>query len=225
MQYLAWRTLMNRHTNVTLSFLPVGHTKFAPDWCFALFKCAYRQTKVESLQSIARVVNTSAECNFAQLVSREDGSTVVPKYNWTDLFATRMRKIAGIKKFHHFRMSSSSPGNVFAKEYSDSAEVTFKLLKEAWTPDAAELPTVISPHGLSVDCQCYLYNSICSFCPDDDKDTVCPLSSIPKPHAISGDTPNLDPMEDEPASPPKRLKRTCGICEQEGHVRQSCPDK
>ena len=83
-----------------------------------------------NLQSIARVVNTSAECNFAQLVYTEDGSTVVPTYNWTDFFATRMRKIVGIKTFHHFRMSSSSPGNVFAKEYSDSVEVPFKLLKE-----------------------------------------------------------------------------------------------
>ena len=32
-----------------------------------------------------------------------------------------MRKIVGIKTFHHFRMSSYSPGDVFAKEYSDSA--------------------------------------------------------------------------------------------------------
>ena len=27
MQYIVWRTLTNRHTNVTLSFFPVGHTK------------------------------------------------------------------------------------------------------------------------------------------------------------------------------------------------------
>ena len=44
MQYLIWRTITNRHTNITLSFLPVGHTKFAPDWCFGLFKCSYRRT-------------------------------------------------------------------------------------------------------------------------------------------------------------------------------------
>ena len=225
MQYLAWCTLTNRHTNVTLSFLPVGHRRFAPDWCIGLYKRAYRRTKVGNLQFIARVVNTFAECNFALLVSTEDGSTVVPTYNWTDFFATQMRKIVGIKKFHHFTMSSSSPCDVFAKEYGDSAKVTFKLLKELWNPDATELPTVISPHGLSVDCQWYLYDSIRPFCPDDDKDTVCPLPSNPKSHASRRGTPNLDPKEDKPASPPKRRKQTCGICEQEGHDRQSCQDK
>ena len=60
------------------------------------------------------VANTSAECNFAQCVSTEDGSTVVSTYNWMDFFATQVRKIVGIRKFHHFRMSSSSLGNVFA---------------------------------------------------------------------------------------------------------------
>jgi hypothetical protein len=57
--YLVWRTLTNRHTNITLSFLPVGHTKFSPDWCFGLLKRQYRRTKVGSLQAIAEVVNTS----------------------------------------------------------------------------------------------------------------------------------------------------------------------
>ena len=46
MQYLAWRTLTNRHTSITLSFLLVGHTKFASYWCFGLFKHHYRCTKV-----------------------------------------------------------------------------------------------------------------------------------------------------------------------------------
>ena len=101
-----------------------------------------------SLLSIAQVVNTSADCNIAQLVAREDGSIIVPTYNWTDFFATRMKKIAGIKKFHHFRALSSSPGDVFVRVRSDSAEVRFPLLKEPWTLDADKFPSVIPPHGL-----------------------------------------------------------------------------
>ena len=31
--YLAWRVMCGLHKNITLSFLVVGHTKFAPDWC------------------------------------------------------------------------------------------------------------------------------------------------------------------------------------------------
>ena len=114
-QYLVWRTLTGQHTNVTLSFLPVGLTKFSPDWCFGLFKHAFRRTKVSSMEGIAEVVTNSAQCNEAQLVSREDGSIIVPSYDWTGFLAPHMKKIVGIKNFHHFRMSSSSPGDVFQR--------------------------------------------------------------------------------------------------------------
>ena len=221
MQYLVWRTITNRHANITLSFLSVGHTKGVPDWCFGLFKRSYRRTKVRSLLAIAQVVNSSADCTFSLLVVREDGSTIVPMYNWTDFFAPQM-KISGIKKFHHFRVSSSSPGLVFAKQWSDSPEVTFKVLKEPWTPAVDELPAVVPPRGLSTERQWYLYDSIRQFCPDNDMDTVCPLPSVPKPCTSREGTPILEP--DGPASPPpKRRKRTCGLCNQEGHDRRSCP--
>lgn len=178
-QYLVWRTLTNRHTNITLSFLPVGHTKFSPDWCFGLFKRMYRKTKVGSLSSISECVNKSAQCNFAQLVSREDGSTIVQTCDWTDYFAPRMKKITGIKKYHHFRLSSASPGTIFVKERSDSVEVEVDLLKDPWNPDVDELPPVVPPRGLNADRQWYLYEQIRPFCPLEDQDSVCPLPSVP----------------------------------------------
>lgn len=147
---LGTRLLTGRHTSITLSFLPVGHTKLSPDWCFGLFKHQYRKTKVGSLQSIAEVINKSAECNHAQLVSREDGSTIIPTFNWTDFFAPKMKKIRGIKKLHHFRMDSASPGCVFAKEQCDTPKVKYNLLKAPWTPDDDALPSVVPPHGLNV---------------------------------------------------------------------------
>ena len=94
MQYLIWQVLTGRHTSITLSFLVVGHTKFAPDWCFGLFKRRFRRMKVDSLQSIAQVVNDSAECNFAQLVAPEDGSVIVQTFYWTDFFAPHLKRIA-----------------------------------------------------------------------------------------------------------------------------------
>ena len=75
-QYLAWRAMTGRHTQITLSFLVVGHTKFAPDWCFGLFKRLFRRTKVGSLKGIAQVANDSAVCNCAQLNCTEDGIVV-----------------------------------------------------------------------------------------------------------------------------------------------------
>ena len=99
LQYLAWRAMTGRHTQITLSFLVVGHTKFAPDWCFGLFKRLFRRTKVGSLKGIAQVANDSTVCNCGQLNCTEDGTVMVPIYNWTYFFATRFRKIPGIKKY------------------------------------------------------------------------------------------------------------------------------
>ena len=45
-------------------------------------------------------------------------------------------------------MSSSS-------QWSDSPEVTFKLLKVPWTLAVDELPAVVPPHGLSTEWQWY----------------------------------------------------------------------
>ena len=225
-QYLAWRVMTNRHTNITLSFLPVGHTKFSPDWCFGLFKRQYRRTKVGSLQNITEVVNTSAECNVAQLVSHQDGTTIVPTLDWTDFFATKLKKIQGIKKLHHFRFTSS-PGHVFVKERSDTVERDIDLLKEPWTPDADTKPDVVPPKGLSPDRQWYLYEQIRPFCPPDDQDSVCPLPSVPRPGGSKRGTPHPEGvLPDSPASsPPPKRQRTCGICHGVGHDRRSCPDK
>ena len=99
-------------------------------------------TKVGSLADVA------AECNFAQLVS---DTTVAPTHDWSDFFATWMKKVLSIKKLHHFKISSLFPIKVFVKEHSNSGEVAFDVLKGPWTPDADELPTVILPSGLTPD--------------------------------------------------------------------------
>ena len=203
-QYLLWRTLTDRHTDITLSFLVVGHTKFSPDWCFGLFKRLYKRMKVGSLKGVAEVANKSAECNFAQLVSSEDGTTIVPTYDWTSFFVPHLRKLPGIKKIHHFRMSSSQPGFIFIKEHSDTAEVKFSMLKEPWSPDKDDLPEVIPPRGLSAERQWYLYEQIRPFCPDEDKDTTCLMPTVPKP---GRSTPAPEEEVEETPCPPKR-KRT-----------------
>ena len=200
-QYLLWRTLTDRHTDITLSFLVVGHTKFAPDWCFGLFKRLYKRSKVSSLKGIAEVVNNSADCNVAQLVSREDGSTIVPTYDWSTFFAPHFKKLPGIKKIHHFRMSSSHPGIVFTKEHSDSPEVQVNLFKkEPWSPDAIELPDIVPPRGLSAEREWYMFDFIRPFVADEDKDVTCPRPTVPKP---GRSTP-----APEVASLPKR-RRVC----------------
>ena len=89
-------------------------------------------SKVGSLQTIAEDVNRSAECNHTELVSREDWSTIVHTYDWTHLFAPRMKKIIGVKKLHHFRIDSASPGCVFTKEQCRSETQVVESTVDSW---------------------------------------------------------------------------------------------
>ena len=77
MSYLMWRVLTGLHKEIKISFLLVGHTKFAPDWCFGLFKRLYKGSEITSLDDIAQVVERSAQCNHAQVVGHLDGTSIL----------------------------------------------------------------------------------------------------------------------------------------------------
>ena len=232
--YLMWRVMTSQHTQITLSFLVVGHTKFAPDWCFGLFKRLYRRTKVGSLQAIAQVVNNSAQCNFAQLMTKEDGTTIVPISDWISFLVPHFKKLESIKKYHHFRFASCEPGIVYTKLYSDTEEERHVLLKNtatSWLPDPAEYPTTIIPKGLSPERQWYLYDYIREFCPVEDRDITCPVPKVPRPGSRGGtledneatDDHDSDVSSSHPRHSSKKSRR-CGICRREGHNSRSCPD-
>lgn len=71
-------------------------------------------------------------------------------YRWDDYFSSYMRKLVGIKKYHHFRFTIDSPGVVFVKEFSDSDEIAVNLLKdEPWVPNSRQLPDEVHRPGLS----------------------------------------------------------------------------
>jgi len=91
MYYLMWRILAGLHNKVKISFLPIGHTKFSLNWCFGFFKCRHQKTKIGCLDDI---VNQSALPNFAQLIGSQDGTTIVPTYNWSEYFEDKTVKTA-----------------------------------------------------------------------------------------------------------------------------------
>ena len=161
-QYLLWRVMSGQHDEITLSFMVPGHTKFSPDWCFGLLKKKYRRTKVGGLTDLVGVVNESATVNIAQPTGFEDGGVCVPTYDWQQHFTTFCSKVKGIKKLHHLRFESASPGCIFVKERAGSSEIKLCILKDMnWQPTAEELPPIITPSGLPLQRQWYLYNKIC----------------------------------------------------------------
>ena len=81
MYYLMWRVLTGQHEQITLSFLPVGHTKFFLDAGFGMLKRKFRVTNVGCLNDIATVVQKSA-VNHVQLVGDQQGKVMVPSYEF-----------------------------------------------------------------------------------------------------------------------------------------------
>jgi hypothetical protein len=84
MQYLAWRVMTGLNNYIEVSFMMVGHTKFAPDWAFGLLKQKFRRSKVGCLQDLVRIrlqstmpnwwVVRMAHCSyiFSQHFKRQD---------------------------------------------------------------------------------------------------------------------------------------------------------
>ena len=132
MQYLMWRVMAGLNKTVEMSFLLVGHTKFAPDWCFGLLKRKFRKSLVGCLDDMLHVVDQSAKTNVAELVGKEDGTTLIPQYDWAGFFETFFKADAfrGITKWHHLVFSSASPGKVVVRVSCNAKGETISVLKK-----------------------------------------------------------------------------------------------
>ena len=86
------------------------------------------------------------------------------------------KRITNIKKYHHFRFSKESPGVVFCKEFVNSLEQLFVLLKNrAIVLPSSVLPSIIRPDGLSQERKNYLYQEIRQFCKPGTENLVAPV--------------------------------------------------
>ena len=185
--YLLWRVLTGKNKAAQLSFMLVGHTKFAPDRFFGLFKRCFIRNYCSTIVDIERAVRESptTQQNKAQLVASPDGKEkYVTWYQWSSFLSQYFKPIPNITSFHVFRVSASCPGVVFACEYSDSSEVQYVLLKNPsiQTIDPSEMPETKEAKGLDAKCQWYLYDQIRPLCASTlQADFTCPKPTIPRP--------------------------------------------
>ena len=134
-----------------LSFMLVGHTKFAPDRYFGLFKKRLRRSCVDTMIEVARVVqeSTITRKNKAQLISNLQGEKEVQFYQWTAYLQQFFKPIPNILKYHCFRVDVTKPGVVMVKEYSDSDELSINILKvDPEVVSATRMPQLTQIKGL-----------------------------------------------------------------------------
>ena len=115
------------NASISISFLPVGHTKFSPDGCFGLLKQKFQKAEVDSLDDFVQVVEQSSAVKKAQPVGSSNGELIVETFDWSSYFATFFNKIKGIKGFQHLVVNA---GLVAARHVVDGPVTQFNLLKD-----------------------------------------------------------------------------------------------
>ena len=215
MQYLMWRTMTGKNESVQISFMVVGHTKFAPDRFFGLIKKKYRYTFVSTLDEMQEVVRKSMICgqNISQLTKDADGRKLVNWYDWKSYLCTLYKTIPNITTYHHFRFDKKSKGIAFVRTLVDSPELAVTI-SSGNAIDIHKLPPEIVPKGLDLKRQWYLHEEIAPFCSSEETASItCPRPAQPKS--------NSDPMaigSTQEHAVVKR-KRACSHCHQEGHTK------
>ena len=120
----------------------------------------------------------SCVVNVAEPTGSTEGEVLVLTCDWQSFLGSFFKKFKGIKKLHHSRFESDSPGVGFAIEKSDSVETELSLMKTSHQPLTTEMPQQLAPSGLSLQCQWYLYQKIREFYPDEMQDITCPLPTV-----------------------------------------------
>ena len=215
--------MTGKHRSIKMCFLPVGHTKFSPDWAFGMIKRKLRYTKVSSLSELKDCIHASSPVsgvNMACVAGSEDGKVLVPVRNWQSFLRDQLdfKKIDGIKNLHYFTFAEGHRGAVQVQEHSEASAHTITMTTASITSHST--PAEIDPAGLS-----YLYEKIRQFCTDKNKDILCPKPppSLAETAAVAEAAPEPEPVPStstvvtESLPPLKRRKPTCSFCHKEGH--------
>ena len=220
MQYLLWRVMTGKNRAIIISFMLVGHTKFAADRFFGLIKRKFRHTPVFSLKDMVQVVKSSmvGGCNVPQLTKGLDGQRLIIRRDWKSFLADNFQHISRITSYHHFRFDAEYPGFVFLKEFANSMEGKVKMANTE-THFSSNLPEEIQLAGMDIKRRWYLYEEVRPLCMSSESvNLTCPCPSQPKPGS------NMVPD----TSGSRKRKRTCSQCHEEQHTKTkkgkiSCP--
>ncbi len=161
-QYLAWRVLTGKHKRITYSFMVPGHTKFSPDGFFGLFKLKLKNSEVDDLEDLVKVVNSSTKgYNIAQTIFDETGERKVFFYSWTKYLKTFFKPLQDISKYHHFIFNQEQPGTIYVQKSIGSELLMVDIIK-----DLCNINQVLerkNPIGLSAERKKYLSKEVSKY--------------------------------------------------------------
>lgn len=186
LQYLLYRTLVGLHDKIRLSFMIVGHTKFAPDGYFGLIKKRYRRSNVYTYEQLANVIERSSENghNLCQCYRNASGTPNFEYRDWAKWLSKYFKNLPNIMKYHHFNIDKNMPGVVITRKTIDGLEERHELFKDKFPFSKQKLPPFpkrLVPSGLSAERSWYLYEKIREHIPLlEDKDKTCPLPNVAK---------------------------------------------
>ena len=180
MWYLMWRVMNGLHKRVTLSFMIPGHTKFAPDRYFGLFKIKYRKSTIDSLSDVIKCVEESTAENktVAQPYGQHLGllSRSFAYRDWGNYLGKYFNPIDNILRYNYFEFDVNKPGYVEVRtKPEDEPRSMFMLKKKYMRFQERTYPPEVLPAGLSLERQTYLYKEIRGFIRDPNHlDLTCP---------------------------------------------------
>ena len=154
---------------------------------------------MDCLQDIVTVVEQSSDVNVAQLCGTESGDVIVPTF-----LGTFFRKVANIKKFHHFHFAEGST-TVRLQEFVDSPFLEESLARRKM-PDDVTMTPVIHPKGLDAKRQWYLYDEIRPFTAYRCQDVSTPRPAVVKPKQKPREAEMSDSDDDVPPPPSKSAR-------------------
>ncbi len=169
MWYLAWRVMNGLHHDITISFMLTGHTKFSPDSTFGLYKLCYRKNNIDSLyEAIDCCKKATNKSTIVPHVYGEHLGLKEPKIdfrNWSAFLKKHFKEIPNITKINSFYFSAKNPGIVKVKRsYDETDWETIRLLKKPrFVFPSHRRPKEITPKGLDLERQEYLYKEIRGF--------------------------------------------------------------
>jgi hypothetical protein len=162
-QYLAWRVLKGFHKKITYSFMVPGHTKFSPDGFFGLFKLKLKNSEVDDLDDLVKVVESSTKgYNIAQTIYNETGEREVFFYSWTKYLKNFFVPLPNILKYHHFTFDQEEPGIVYVKQKIEEKEFTIDIIKSSNLESDIILEQK-HPVGLTADRQKYILENVIQY--------------------------------------------------------------